>query len=76
MKRTAKLLLCGALLLLCLAGAGASDSEALVPSGHDGDADQKSTALGFFRGGELHSDNRDVKVEAETDGGEGERECA
>jgi hypothetical protein len=31
---------------------------------------------GFLGGGELHSDNRDVKVEAETDGGEGERECA
>jgi hypothetical protein len=44
MKRAAKLLLCGALLLLCLAGAGASDSEAQTPSGYDGDVDQKSTA--------------------------------
>ena len=43
MTRAAKLFLCGAL-LLCLAGAGASDSEAQVPSGHDGDADQKSAA--------------------------------
>lgn len=40
MQSAGKLLLCGALLLLCLAAAGASDSEVQVPSPEQ-DADQK-----------------------------------
>ena len=64
MTRAAKLLLCGAL-LLCLAGAGASDSEAQGSSGHDGNADQKNTGLGW---GRSYTATTEMETGVKTDG--------